>query len=74
MPTDPPPRDDLDDDAEDRARNRDGRLRRPVVDDRGASETTEHGRDDETAREGLELELMDEDASEAGEDIGQHND
>ena len=30
----------------------------------------EHGRDEQTAREGLELELMDEDDSEAGEEIG----
>jgi hypothetical protein len=30
--------------------------------------------DDETAREALELELMDEDASGEGEDIGEHID
>jgi hypothetical protein len=30
--------------------------------------------DDETAREALELELMDEDASDEGEDIGEHID
>lgn len=33
----------------------------------------DHGSDPETSREGLELELMDEDVSEAGEHIGDHN-
>jgi hypothetical protein len=44
----------------------------PVVDPEGIE--TDADLDDETRREGLELELMDEGASDAGADIGEELD
>lgn len=41
----------------------------PAVDDGDG----DHGRDPVTSREGLELELMDDGASEEGEQLGEHN-
>ena len=45
-------------------------IERDLRDHRPAHADDDHGRDEQTAREGLELELMDEGASEAGEEMG----